>query len=216
MTQLGAPVRLASRQKARAVAALAAAFVDDPGYVYVLPGPPERARAITRFMDALLSFALLYGEVYTTAEVRGVACWLPVRGPSLSLWQLVRTGFALPRAVLSLRGESRVRMSDILRYNDEIHANAVKELHWYLGALGVLPEWQRRGIGTRLLQPLLARADAEGVPCYLETQTADNVRLYERQRFEVIHEGEVPGHGLRMWAMLRQPDPGAVFTQTWG
>lgn len=34
---------------------------------------------------------------------------------------------------------------------------------------------------------------------------ADNVRFYRRRGFEVVHEGEVPDHGLEMWAMLRHP-----------
>lgn len=55
------------------------------------------------------------------------------------------------------------------------------------------------------MQPALARADANGLPCYLETQSADNVRFYERYGFRVAHEGEVPGHPLKMWAMIRRP-----------
>jgi hypothetical protein len=47
-----------------------------------------------------------------------------------------------------------------------------------------------------LLRPALARADAEGVPCYLETQNVRNVRFYRKQGFRVVSDGEVPGHGL--------------------
>lgn len=201
----GNAVRLSPARKREAVSVLRAAFFDDPAYEYVIPDVGERTRAIERFIGALISFALRYGEVYTTPEVRGVACWLSMRGSSVSLWQLVRTGFALPRAVMSLRGDSRQRMADIMRHNDGVHERSIQGPHWYLGALGVLPGWQRRGIGARLLQPVLARADARGIPCYLETQSADNVRFYRRQGFEVVHEGQVPGHPVPMWAMLRQP-----------
>ncbi len=92
-----------------------------------------------------------------------------------------------------------------MRYNDDVHARVVSAPHWYLGALGVDPAHQRMGIGARLLLPVLAKADAEGQACFLETQTEDNVRFYERQGFEVANAGEVPGTGMKMWAMLRQP-----------
>ena len=37
----------------------------------------------------------------------------------------------------------------------------------------------------------------------LETQNVRNVRFYRKQGFRVVSEGEVPGHGLRVWTMLR-------------
>lgn len=196
-------VRLVSSRKRDAAEVLVEAFRDDADYRYVFPDEEERVRSMRRLWNALLLHTLLFGEVYTTSGLHGVACWLPMRGPSVSLWQLLRTGFALPRAVLSFSGEGRRRLADALQYNDDVHRRLVRENHWYLGALGVAPPHQHRGIGGRLLQPILARADAQGKPCYLETQTRDNVRFYERHGFQVVHHGEVPGHPLQMWAMLR-------------
>jgi GNAT superfamily N-acetyltransferase len=76
--------------------------------------------------------------------------------------------------------------------------------------MGVDPGYQRLGIGGALLAPVLAKADAAGAPCYLETQTADNVRFYQRHGFTVVEKGEVPGQGWPMWAMLREPLGGEV------
>jgi GNAT superfamily N-acetyltransferase len=59
--------------------------------------------------------------------------------------------------------------------------------------LGVGPEWQGQGVGSQLLQSVLARADADGVPCYLETGTEPNLRFYRRHGFEVAIEDDVPG-----------------------
>ena len=67
------------------------------------------------------------------------------------------------------------------------------------------PSQQGTGVGAALLRPALARADAEGVPCYLETQNGRNVGFYGKQGFRVVSDGEEPGHGLRVWTMLRAP-----------
>jgi hypothetical protein len=54
------------------------------------------------------------------------------------------------------------------------------------------------------MQPVLGRATEESVACYLETMNSVNVPFYERHGFHVVSEGEAPGSGLRIWAMLRQ------------
>ena len=56
-----------------------------------------------------------------------------------------------------------------------------------------------------MLQPMLARADDEQMPVYLETHNLQNVALYERRRFSVVGEGCVPGSRVPVFAMLRRP-----------
>lgn len=203
-----AVIRLAPSLKNRAAEALAAAFSGDPTFVYTIPDAEVRRGAVRRFFNAAVDYAMHFGEVYTNPEVSGAACWLPPGGNEASLWRMLRTGFALPRAVLAMPAESRRRMSDFMNYNDAVHARVIKRPHWYLSALGVAPDFQRRGIGGALLAPVLARADAAGTACYLETQTEDNTRFYTRYGFAVVEKGEVPGHGWPMWAMLREPARG--------
>jgi hypothetical protein len=55
------------------------------------------------------------------------------------------------------------------------------------------------------MQPVLARADASGLPCYLETMNESNVPFYRKHGFVVVSDGEVPERGLRVWAMVREP-----------
>lgn len=52
---------------------------------------------------------------------------------------------------------------------------------------------------------MLERADAEGRPCYLETQNPQNVAVYGSVGFRVVREGEVPGRGLSVWTLRREP-----------
>lgn len=198
------PLRLASAHKDLAVETLVRAYDLDPLSVYVLPDAKQRECHLGRFFRAVLNYAYHYGEVYTVAAVEGVACWLAPGGAEPTLWRLLRTRFGLPLSVLRLPSEPRRRMAALMNYNDEVHRRVVDRPHWYLAAIGVAPPHQRRGIGGRLLGPVLARADATGVPCYLETPSPANVSFYGRHGFAVVNEGEVPGHGQKMWAMLRE------------
>jgi ribosomal protein S18 acetylase RimI-like enzyme len=65
------------------------------------------------------------------------------------------------------------------------------EQHWHLGPVGVLPSYQGKGIGTKLLSRFCQEVDACLSAAYLETDTEKNVRFYERFGFEVVKETEI-------------------------
>ena len=92
--------------------------------------------------------------------------------------------------------------------------------HWYLQLLATHPDWQRQGLGAALMASMFERADAEGLPCHLETETFVNVGYYRRHGFEVHSEFDIPTGphehrfssfdddpateaGPHMWGMLR-------------
>jgi ribosomal protein S18 acetylase RimI-like enzyme len=88
-------------------------------------------------------------------------------------------------------------------YADTLHAACVPSPHWYLFVIGVEPECQGRGVGDALLRPMLARADREGTPVYLETHNRGNVGFYQKYGFDVAEEGRMPGGDVTVYAMLR-------------
>jgi len=70
-----------------------------------------------------------------------------------------------------------------------------------VATIGVHPSHWRLGLATRLLRPALDLAGELGAAAYLETSSAGNVVLYERNGFTVIGEASVPGGGPHVWAM---------------
>jgi ribosomal protein S18 acetylase RimI-like enzyme len=199
------PVRLDPAQRGRTVETLVRAFRDDPAYTYVFPDEADRVRSLRGLWDATIRFSLVYGEAWTTPEVSGVACWLSPGNAELTFWRLLRTGFALPWTMMRFEGGARRRAMGLVGYLDEKHRRAMHGPHWYLWALGVEPAAQGQGIGGSLIRPVLARADAEGLPCYLETETERNVAFYRKYGFEVVTAEVVPGHGLMLWTLSRGP-----------
>ena len=190
----------------RAAAVLARAFQDDPVQRYVIPSGNRRARVAPWTFRVLVRYCLPHGGVYTTPDLGGVACWLPPGIGASEPWGMIRSGMIL--APLRLGPTASVRFTRISGYMVVERKRNAPAPHWYLVGIGVEPSRQGEGIGGTLLKPALARADADGVPCYLETQTERNVRFYERHGFRVASEGE-PG-GQRVWTMLRPPRPPAT------
>ena len=64
--------------------------------------------------------------------------------------------------------------------------------HWYLFILGTEQAAQGRGLGSALLDQVLARVDADGMPAYLESSNERNLALYGRHGFEVTGEVAIP------------------------
>ena len=65
----------------------------------------------------------------------------------------------------------------------------------FLATIEILPEYQRRGLGTAVIEAILAQARAEAMPVALRVLKVNPARrLYERLGFDVT--GETPTHYL--------------------
>jgi len=199
-------VPLSPQKIAEASRSLAAAFFDDPTSRFLLPREQSRDRWLRLIHEASLRHVLPEGHVQTIDgdEVSGVIGVVPPGRYPLPTTRFLRHlvpiilrlptgGFPLGRAVRALQAQGMI---------DRLH---VKEPHWYVAVLGVLPERQGEGLGRALLDPPLARADRDRLPTYLETSNERNLTFYGRFGFEVMQEVSIPGGGPPVWTMLRQP-----------
>lgn len=198
--------KLAPADLERAAQTLTAAFYDDPIYSHVFPRAEDRACYLPAFWRAIVRLALRPREVYAAPNIDGVACWLPPGRTSPGLGDSIATRFALQRAIGRFPGPARATFMKFVNYVDPIHDQQLGDRpHWYLWVLGVKPGSQGQGLGGRLLEPVLACADAEGKPCYLETESERNVAFYRKRGFEVVVEGGIPGEPVPLWMMVREP-----------
>lgn len=76
--------------------------------------------------------------------------------------------------------------------------------HWYLFVVSTLPTHQGQGLGTAVIAPVLAEADAAGLPSYLESTNPRNMTLYRRLGFEQTGELALPD-GPSLYPMWRDP-----------
>jgi GNAT superfamily N-acetyltransferase len=188
--------RLATEADTRTAAdVLARAFVRDPVLAAFIAAGPEQTARMARYFEyeCRLAFAG-YGEVWLDDGGLGAAMWRRPGGYPEPLSVQLRM---LPRYLLLFPREF-LRASRGLNRLARVHP---REPHWYLFAVGVVPEATGQGRGSALLQPVLERCDAERLPAYLEASSEDNARLYARLGFEPRDEVEVlPGVPVRpMW-----------------
>jgi len=201
MSQTPATQRLTQHQVSPAIAMLSRAFFHDPFSVYLYPDDEERTRRLPLLWSIPVRYSARSGEVTTTADLTGAACWLPPDEKGIGVAYLLRSGIL--SAALRMGTRARQRMVKAQAYLTQAHQRYMSEPHWYLWILGVEPACQGKGIGGTLLRAGLARADTAQMPCYLETMNAENVPLYEHFGFVVADEGTIPGSDVRTWNMIR-------------
>lgn len=193
-------VRAGKSDAGRIAALFARAFQNDPLMRYAIPDAQQRRRLLPTLMGLNVRYGCRYGEVHHTPEYTGAAIWLPPGQTAYTLWRLLRAGMFI--APLRLPWPVLRRLATVESRARALHERYAPGSHWYLAQIGVEPAFQRQGIASRLLRPMLARADAAGLPCYLETENAANVAVYQRYGFQVVAE-DVVSAGLHIWAMLR-------------
>lgn len=196
-------LRLDESHLERASQVFTRAFHNDALQSYVFPDEDERRRLSPAHFNPLVRLGLMAGEVWASDENLSGLCIAVPPGKKIQEEELVQSGFfELPQAIGQVAFD---RFAAFLQHVEPFHLEDVKGDHWYIFILGVDAQHQGKGLGAKLLAPVFADADEKGLPCYLETAQASNVRFYEKVGFKVRRSGTEPKSGLAFWTFLREP-----------
>lgn len=183
-------------ERKRILEVLGRAFFDDPVSIYLFPDERRRQSGFAGFSGLAIDAFGAGAHVLTNDAVQGAAIWqLPSPRP---LGFLQQAGLAC-RMLWLIRGGVR----RAIRLGDFMSAHHLREPHYYLAALGTDPDFQGRGIGSALMQPVLDRCDKQRIPAYLESSKRANIPFYNKHGFELIEELQIPD-GPPLWPMIRR------------
>lgn len=195
----------------RAVEILVSSFLADPFQMGLLPEDGKQAKRLERYFSNLLGKALSPGSPYL-AEVAALDD--PNIADAVALWLRPDFRTRAPEQKTNLMQ----RFRSIAEYPQVFGVTSIRAFRadrscmkalptfpvWYLNYLGTHPTSQGRGAGSALIRHRIAAADTEGVPCYLESSSKENVAYYERFGFEV--QQELPNFSVvPLTTMLKQP-----------
>jgi ribosomal protein S18 acetylase RimI-like enzyme len=192
--------RIGPEQRDAAAATLAEAFLDDPLMLMMSDSEAGRRAVGPWFFRRAVAYGLRWGEVWGSDDASAVAVWLPPGDSHVGTLRMIRVGLWSMPFRIGLRPALRFLQGSGV--TERFHA-AVPDPHWYLMLIGTRRERQGQGLASALLDAVTSRADADGLPCYLETGTDANVPFYERRGFAVTGEAEMNGSLIR--AMVRPP-----------
>jgi GNAT superfamily N-acetyltransferase len=178
------------------VRTLTRAFADDPLLRWFFPDDGTWDERASHLFGYFFDSRVEVSRVTVSADVVAAALWSLPRDAAAAddRWALQ----VQPHLAADELG--RLAMFGTVR-----EALCLDPMFWYLGVLGVHPDWQRRGFGTAVLRPVLVEADAVGIPTWLETATEADVAFYRTLGYGVSGEVDVPDGGPHVWAMVRPP-----------
>lgn len=177
-----------------AIDILVQAFQDDP----VLKWIADRPTFLPLFFDLTIRSLLPNGLTYMTSDGNGAASWLL---PDTKIrWPLTPGNILKLLKSAGFAGAYRLLLS---AHQTEKHHPA--QSHYYLFAIGALPDKKGRGIGTKLIQQVLRQCDKDGKPAYLENSRPENLGFYCGHGFEVIQQISFAKSAPPLWLMWREP-----------
>ena len=187
-----------------AVDVLSRAFDEDPVFTFYLYDPRRRKFAYRPFFGDFIRSNLRFGHVYVALMGQRVV--------AASIWRSPGAGEATPKerfqsfvATLAVRIFFPKTAKGLFQGFHAMHALHPKEPFWYLGCVGVDTDLQGKGIGTRLLEPVLDLADRTNTLCYLETPFPRDIAFYRRLGFEIASESHPFVGAPTVWIMTREP-----------
>jgi ribosomal protein S18 acetylase RimI-like enzyme len=192
-------VRLVPEDKYQAVETLVAAFYDYPVMRYVLKTSGEEYDAQVR---SLIGF-------FCEARFAKNGHVIGIRGDgNFASVALVDEAFQMPwpnRNEELARLKERIGSSafERLELYEEVSSDMeLKEPHFFLGMIGVRPEYRGRGHAGMLLDYVKSQSvnDQRSIGVCLSTETSKNVPLYEHFGYRTIAEAQIAE--MHSWCMF--------------
>lgn len=181
---------------------LSDAFAADPVQQWLWEPAADPHASRLEFFRFFVGEYFALGHVYVVHDASGVvgaALWAP---PDRNILGEDRIPALLEVVVPAIGDETFPRLGELAKAAEQRPAVP----HFYLGILGVAPRAQGRGLGERLVVPVLDACDVAGFVAHLESSNPANISFYERLGFVTADAYRCGGaDGPLMTIMTRQP-----------
>lgn len=175
-------IKAETADKKLVVELLTESFADNQSVNYIVRNDADRKKRIAALMDYSFEMCSLYGEVWISNDRKACALLLFPQNKKSSLAAILLDIKLIFKAI-GLTGIKKA-----LDRESKIKARQPKLPMAYLWFIGVSPDNQHQGIGSKLLQEVIDHAEAIKLPLYLETSTLRNLPWYERFGFKVYNQ----------------------------
>jgi len=187
--------------------ALYDALLEDAFYTTMENSIPDTAfskEAMLRYMDYSMIEGAKYGELYIPAgKQHGVSVWSKPIDVNL---EANKNKEKKSFIVNHMSRKSLETYNEIVGSMSENTSGLVDKEAWYLSIVGILPEFQGKGLGVELVNKVLQKTDRLQVQTFLETFTPRNMSFYKRLGYRVIDSFYEPTAQSEYWLMARDYD----------
>ncbi len=172
-------VEAKNSDKKRVVEILSRSFDDNKSVNYLIPHDSRRMQRIGELMAYSYEQCRLWGKVVLSEDRKACALVIFPDRKRTTLPSLLLMGW------LILKSIGFLNIAKAIDRESQVASHHPATPFYHLWFLGVLPEYQGEGIGSKLLNELLADANAMNRPVHLETSTHRNIPWYEKHGFSI-------------------------------
>lgn len=173
------------KDKSKIISLLAQSFEENQSVNFIVGKGGNKLKRIYALMDYSYEICAQFGEVLLSDD--GKACAL-LLFPHLKRLTLKSIWLDI-KLIFQTIGITRLRKA--INRETQIKKLQPKAEMAYLWFIGVDPQHQHLGIGSKLFKEVLAEAKLKNLPVYLETSTLQNLPWYERFGFHIYHKLEL-------------------------
>jgi len=164
-TEFDSLVRLRKTDIKQAASVLTESFQQYPLLVQKYPDESQRNKAAYYFFLVIVGYGIRWGEVYAASpRMEGVAVWYRSERFPMRFRKILRS---VPlSALLGFPWSGVGRLQKASDFVEARHQRTAPAEHWFLDSVGVLPQYQGKGYGGKLIRAMLVRTDRESLPVY--------------------------------------------------
>lgn len=173
------------RDKDLIVDILTRSFEANQSVNYIVKQDKKRIKRIEALMDYSFEICYLFGDVFLSEDKKACALILyPDKKKTL-----LKSILLDARLIFTCVGLSNIKKT--MHREAMIKKLQPKEPMYYLWFIGVDPEYQNEGIGSKLLQEIIDDSSKKQRAIFLETSTLKNIPWYKKFDFHIYHELEL-------------------------
>jgi GNAT superfamily N-acetyltransferase len=194
---------LSSKHVEKAANLFTKAFFTYPLFKYIVQNPSKRPIIYPEIFRLMIKYTLKNGEAYATSEkMEGIALWLPHDKADISTFNALTNGalFLIIKAGFKIT----YRTISTSNFSSKIHHRIADFPHLYLFLIAVDPIKRGKGFASKLIKPMLEKAERKKLPVYLETHVKDIIPIYEHFGFNIQSHEMIPESNVDLWSMLKE------------
>lgn len=153
---------------------------------YIIKQDENREKRLNALMNYSFQMCMMFGEVFLSGDNKACALIMYPDKKKMNLRSILLDLKLIVKSV----GFANIKKT--LRREKLINDIQPKILRSYLWFIGVNPEAQNQGVGSKFLQEIINNSNSKNRPMYLETSTVKNLPWYKKFGFEVYHKHDLP------------------------
>ena len=188
-------IRADYQDKSLVVDLLSRSFDANKSVNYIIKQDSKRAQRLKSLMTYSFKVCYHFGDVFLSDDKKGCALILFPDKKKITFKTIL---WDIQLFILS------VGISDIKKVMDresKIYKQYPEELMYYLWFIGVDPNEQNKGIGSKMLADVIIESTSINRPIYLETSNQKSIPWYEKFGFRIYNELDL---GYTLFLMKRE------------